>query len=78
MAVVSFYLSRELSYFMYFAFMQSYLPYQIYLFIQASHFVEIPRGGKSLLNIWYDEKCHPKTVVVIDNRLKVWDDKDQL
>lgn len=32
---------------------------------------------KSLLNVFQDEICHPKMAMVIDDRLKVWDDKDQ-
>ncbi|KZV31403.1 RNA polymerase II C-terminal domain phosphatase-like 2 [Dorcoceras hygrometricum] len=32
---------------------------------------------KSLLNVFQDGKCHPKMAMVIDDRLKVWEDKDQ-
>ncbi|XP_077238722.1 carboxyl-terminal domain (ctd) phosphatase-like 2 isoform X2 [Tasmannia lanceolata] len=32
---------------------------------------------KSLLNVFQDGICHPKMAMVIDDRLKVWDDKDQ-
>lgn len=32
---------------------------------------------KSLLNVFHDGICHPKMALVIDDRLKVWDDKDQ-
>nr|XP_029119740.1 RNA polymerase II C-terminal domain phosphatase-like 1 isoform X2 [Elaeis guineensis] len=32
---------------------------------------------KSLLNVFQDGICHPKMALVIDDRLKVWDDKDQ-
>ncbi|KAK1377434.1 Protein-serine/threonine phosphatase [Heracleum sosnowskyi] len=32
---------------------------------------------KSLLNVFQDGNCHPKMAMVIDDRLKVWDDKDQ-
>ncbi|CAL1397941.1 unnamed protein product [Linum trigynum] len=32
---------------------------------------------KSLFNVFQDGTCHPKMSLVIDDRLKVWDDKDQ-
>ena len=32
---------------------------------------------KSLLNVFQDGSCHPKMALVIDDRLKVWDEKDQ-
>ncbi|XP_075510225.1 RNA polymerase II C-terminal domain phosphatase-like 2 [Primulina tabacum] len=32
---------------------------------------------KSLLNVFQDGKCHPKMAMVIDDRLKVWEEKDQ-
>ncbi|ERM95222.1 hypothetical protein AMTR_s00009p00267690 [Amborella trichopoda] len=32
---------------------------------------------KSLLTVFQDGICHPKMAMVIDDRLKVWDDKDQ-
>ncbi|MQL78253.1 hypothetical protein Taro_010664 [Colocasia esculenta] len=32
---------------------------------------------KSLFNVFHDGICHPKMALVIDDRLKVWDDKDQ-
>ncbi|GJN21680.1 hypothetical protein PR202_gb09181 [Eleusine coracana subsp. coracana] len=32
---------------------------------------------KSLLNVFHDGSCHPGMAVVIDDRLKVWDEKDQ-
>ncbi|OVA02669.1 NLI interacting factor [Macleaya cordata] len=32
---------------------------------------------KSLLNVFQDQICHPKMAMVIDDRLKVWEDKDQ-
>ncbi|KAK1260731.1 RNA polymerase II C-terminal domain phosphatase-like 1 [Acorus gramineus] len=32
---------------------------------------------KSLINVFQDRMCHPKMALVIDDRLKVWDDKDQ-
>lgn len=32
---------------------------------------------KSLLTVFHDGICHPKMAMVIDDRLKVWDDKDQ-
>ncbi|KAF5955424.1 hypothetical protein HYC85_008280 [Camellia sinensis] len=36
------------------------------------------RGSrKSLFNVFQDGICHPKMALVIDDRLKVWDEKDQ-
>ncbi|KAI3466651.1 hypothetical protein Pfo_023314 [Paulownia fortunei] len=32
---------------------------------------------KSLFNVFQDGNCHPKTALVIDDRVKVWDEKDQ-
>lgn len=32
---------------------------------------------KSLFNVFHDGFCHPKMALVIDDRLKVWDEKDQ-
>ncbi|CAN0879795.1 RNA polymerase II C-terminal domain phosphatase-like 2 [Linum grandiflorum] len=32
---------------------------------------------KSLLNVFQDGVCHPKMAMVIDDRAKVWEDKDQ-
>ncbi|XP_038702035.1 RNA polymerase II C-terminal domain phosphatase-like 2 isoform X2 [Tripterygium wilfordii] len=32
---------------------------------------------KSLLNVFQDGTCHPKMAMVIDDRSKVWEDKDQ-
>ncbi|KAK7246535.1 hypothetical protein RIF29_41404 [Crotalaria pallida] len=32
---------------------------------------------KSLFNVFEDGSCHPKMALVIDDRLKVWDEKDQ-
>lgn len=32
---------------------------------------------KSLFNVFQDGVCHPKMSLVIDDRLKVWDEKDQ-
>ncbi|KAL4019642.1 hypothetical protein IC575_018398 [Cucumis melo] len=32
---------------------------------------------KSLFNVFQDGFCHPKMALVIDDRLKVWDEKDQ-
>lgn len=36
-----------------------------------------PGFKKSLLNVFHDGFCHPKMAMVIDDRLKVWEDKDQ-
>lgn len=30
-----------------------------------------------MLNVFHGGICHPKMALVIDDRLKVWDDKDQ-
>ncbi|EPS63357.1 hypothetical protein M569_11428, partial [Genlisea aurea] len=32
---------------------------------------------KSLINVFHDGNCHPRMAMVIDDRLKVWDEKDQ-
>jgi len=32
---------------------------------------------KSLLNVFQSGTCHPKMAMVIDDRSKVWEDKDQ-
>lgn len=32
---------------------------------------------KSLLNVFHDGSCHPGMALVIDDRLKVWDEEDQ-
>lgn len=32
---------------------------------------------KSLLNVFQGGNCHPKMAMVIDDRLKVWEEKDQ-
>ncbi|KAK9069967.1 hypothetical protein SSX86_010365 [Deinandra increscens subsp. villosa] len=32
---------------------------------------------KSLLNVFQDRTCHPRMAMVIDDRLKVWEEKDQ-
>ncbi|GJM92509.1 hypothetical protein PR202_ga08986 [Eleusine coracana subsp. coracana] len=32
---------------------------------------------KSLQNVFRDRRCHPKMAMVIDDRLQVWEDKDQ-
>lgn len=32
---------------------------------------------KSLLTVFQTGNCHPKLAMVIDDRLKVWEDKDQ-
>eukprot|EP00252_Welwitschia_mirabilis_P026396 TRINITY_DN8669_c0_g4_i1.p1 TRINITY_DN8669_c0_g4~~TRINITY_DN8669_c0_g4_i1.p1 ORF type:complete len:968 (+),score=229.14 TRINITY_DN8669_c0_g4_i1:945-3848(+) len=36
-----------------------------------------PGLRKSLLNVFHDGFCHPKLAMVIDDRLKVWEDRDQ-
>ncbi|CAI0424219.1 unnamed protein product [Linum tenue] len=35
------------------------------------------RSKKALLNVFQDGVCHPKMAMVIDDRSKVWEDKDQ-
>lgn len=38
----------------------------------------LPAGlRKSLRNVFQDRICHPRMALVIDDRLKVWDEKDQ-
>lgn len=32
---------------------------------------------KSLFNVFQDGTCHPKMSLVIDDRIRVWDEKDQ-
>ncbi|KAG9159381.1 hypothetical protein Leryth_010944 [Lithospermum erythrorhizon] len=32
---------------------------------------------KSLFNVFQDRNCHPKMALVVDDRLKVWDEEDQ-
>ncbi|XP_022715909.1 RNA polymerase II C-terminal domain phosphatase-like 1 isoform X2 [Durio zibethinus] len=36
-----------------------------------------PGSRKSLFKVFQDGICHPKMALVIDDRLKVWDEKDQ-
>ena len=41
-------------------------------------FVHVITGSrKSLLNVFQDGFCHPKMALVIDDRMNVWDEKDQ-
>ncbi|KAF8717062.1 hypothetical protein HU200_026173 [Digitaria exilis] len=46
---------------------------------QLSERVTCVKSGskKSLQNVFRDRGCHPKMAMVIDDRLNVWDDKDQ-
>ncbi|KAG0540218.1 hypothetical protein BDA96_03G390100 [Sorghum bicolor] len=46
---------------------------------QLSERVNCVKSGsrKSLQNVFRDRGCHPKMAMVIDDRLNVWDDKDQ-
>lgn len=37
----------------------------------------IADAKKSLLNVFNGGICHPKMAMVIDDRIKVWEDKDQ-
>ncbi|KAF0893477.1 hypothetical protein E2562_025270, partial [Oryza meyeriana var. granulata] len=44
----------------------------------ADRLVCVKSGSrKSLLNVFHDGSCHPEMALVIDDRLKVWDEKDQ-
>lgn len=38
---------------------------------------DLAGSRKSLLNVFRDGMCHPKMAMVIDDRSKVWEDKDQ-
>lgn len=50
----------------------------IYVYFMAVYFIlKLIGARKSLLNVFQDGNCHPKMAMVIDDRLKVWDDKDQ-
>ena len=40
-------------------------------------FASKPGFKKSLLNVFYSGFFHPKVAMVIDDRLNVWEDKDQ-
>ncbi|KAK3162521.1 hypothetical protein QOZ80_1BG0090510 [Eleusine coracana subsp. coracana] len=46
---------------------------------QLSERVVCVKSGfkKSLQNVFRDRRCHPKMAMVIDDRLQVWEDKDQ-
>ncbi|CAD6229049.1 unnamed protein product [Miscanthus lutarioriparius] len=46
---------------------------------QLSERINCVKSGsrKSLQNVFRDRGCHPKMAMVIDDRLNVWDDKDQ-
>lgn len=48
-------------------------------FLAAIHFLIVQFSGsrKSLPNVFQDGMCHPKMAMVIDDRSKVWEDKDQ-
>lgn len=55
-----------------------YYSYFIDLRKVSSIFYSVSIGlKKSLLNVFQDGICDPKMALVIDDRLKVWDDKDQ-
>ncbi|XP_044967258.1 RNA polymerase II C-terminal domain phosphatase-like 1 isoform X2 [Hordeum vulgare subsp. vulgare] len=47
--------------------------------VQLPHRLVCVKSGskKSLLNVFHDGSCHPGMALVIDDRLKVWDEKDQ-
>lgn len=42
------------------------------------YFEKLAGHRKSLLQVFQDRIFHPKMAMVIDDRMKVWDDKDQL
>ncbi|KAF7002624.1 hypothetical protein CFC21_018088 [Triticum aestivum] len=47
--------------------------------VQLPHRLVCVKSGskKSLLNVFHDGSCHPGMALVIDDRLKVWEEKDQ-
>lgn len=49
------------------------------LFLYTLHVTIVQFLGlkKSLFNVFQFANCHPKMALVIDDRLKVWDEKDQ-
>lgn len=62
--------------------MMSQVPYFLFLLYITHHLTKLVRTSilgarKSLLNVFQDGNCHPKMAMVIDDRLKVWEDKDQ-
>lgn len=48
-----------------------------YYKFNSFHSLCVIGARKSLLNVFQDGNCHPKMAMVIDDRLKVWEDKDQ-
>lgn len=49
-----------------------------FLLMFISYVLVITTGlRKSLFNVFQDGICHPKMALVIDDRLKVWDERDQ-
>ncbi|KAL6998413.1 protein-serine,threonine phosphatase [Sarracenia purpurea var. burkii] len=46
-------------------------------FTENNFITDCASARKSLLNVFQDGNCHPKMAMVIDDRLKVWEDKDQ-
>lgn len=53
--------------------------YKLLFFNQVTSSLSFnPTGAKkSLLTVFRNGICHPKLAMVIDDRLKVWEDKDQ-
>ncbi|KAI7735218.1 hypothetical protein M8C21_014680 [Ambrosia artemisiifolia] len=47
------------------------------LTLEKNHETRFDRARKSLLNVFKDRNCHPRMAMVIDDRLKVWEEKDQ-
>lgn len=45
--------------------------------IAASPCLHLAGFRKSLAHVFQDGICHPKMAMVIDDRLEVWDEKDQ-
>lgn len=54
-----------------------YLKFCSVCFNAAQFFIMLIGSRKSLFNVFQDGTCHPKMALVIDDRLKVWDEKDQ-
>ncbi|GJW08999.1 RNA polymerase II C-terminal domain phosphatase-like protein 2 isoform X2 [Tanacetum coccineum] len=44
---------------------------------RVSNIIVMGGARKSLLNMFQDQNCHPRMAMVIDDRLKVWEGKDQ-
>ncbi|KAL0309960.1 UNVERIFIED_CONTAM: RNA polymerase II C-terminal domain phosphatase-like 2 [Sesamum radiatum] len=51
--------------------------FEVYVCTMAERDYALEWARKSLLNVFHDANCHPKMAMVIDDRLKVWEEKDQ-